>query len=444
MDISLESIERQPDGKYSALDDLFTEMRNDIILDRASNKIIQRRYGGKLKKLIYRLFGMATNVRFSNVRNAFVMPLYANKRHVLANAAFRKNMDNDQFKYKVFDEAIADLRKTKGYINMNSAKIGGAFSNYIHEVGYDAVFFFLTLKVKPRTAVSILLHELGHGFHMMEFSDRSHDINTTMAEVVRTMRDTKKKPREYEYIIKDFGKSGVDDDVIEDILNSKTRQIFAYRLSKAVFDTQQTHDTHSKYSEVSNERLADNFATRCGYGADLVVGLSEWTPDVIWRNNSTNCVTLVSLWEISVALIPVWTLAGVPWFGLFSFLITSVLYVFVAFSSKNVNMTYDDGINRFRSVHEDLVQQLKTYRGQLSPEAQRNLINQYEIIDKVINSKTVYNSVKNMLANSVSFNSREISRDVDRQRQFERMSNNPMFVESIKIALEGEHSDKDR
>lgn len=435
VNISLESIERQPEGKYALLDELFTKIRNDIVLNEASNKIIQRKYGRTTRKLIMSLFGMRAFVSFSNVRNAFVMPLYANKRHVLANANFRKYLDANDFKHEAFDNAIKDLKNHKGFVDMHTAKVGGAFSTFLHEVGYDAYFFFKQLKISPRAAVAILLHELGHGFHMMEYSDRSHDVNTTMVEIVRAMRDNK-EPRKYSYLVKDLGKHGLDDATVEDILSSDNRQIYTYKLSKAMFDTMLTQESDAKYSEVSNERLADNFATRCGYGADLVVALSGWEPDVMWENHSTNSIVLAQLWTLSWYMAIMFTAVGLPIVGILSLLVIGAMYVVVGYNSKNVNLTYDDGTNRYRSVRDDLVQQLKTNRHMLSKQVQLSIVQQYDIIDKLIESKTVLNTMKNMVANLFSPSARSTKRDVGRQRQFERLANNPMFIESIKIALQ--------
>ena len=431
--ISLESIEKQPDGKYDPLDRIFTSMRNDIVLDGVTNETIQKRYGRKLAKTIGNLFGMATNINFASVRNAFIMPLYANKRHTLASANLRDHMDSNELNYKVFDEAIKDLKKNKGYVNMHTARVGGAFSSYLHEITYDPYFFFKILRLSVRSAVSILLHELGHGFHLIEYSDRAHDVNTTMFEISKSMRG--KNKREYTYLVKDLTKSGLDDATVDDIVNSSTRQIFSYKLSKAVFETMLTQETNKKYSEVSNERLADNFATRCGYGAELVTALAGWEPDTLWENHSTNCVLLSQLMLVAVPTALMFLFAGLPVVAFITLLSIYTMYVLIGFNSSNVNLTYDDGINRYRSVRDDLVQQLKDNRTVLSKNTMRAVIEQYDAIDKIIESKTVLNTMKNMLANVFSFQGKLAKEDIAKQRRLERLANNPMFIASMKIAL---------
>ena len=428
--ISLESIEVQSPDKYVDIDNLFKRIRASVVLDNFSNKKLQRKYGKELYILIFKLFGLRTKVSISDCRNAYVIPLYANKRHVMAGRALKKQLEYTEFEYKEWDKTIKNLKMERGYVDMRNAKVSGVFSTHLHEVGIDMAFFFKVIKFEPRTLVAVLFHELGHAFHMIAMSHRAQIVNVTMEEITRAMYQNK-SPREYAYMVKDLEGVVLDKDQVDTLTNIKERPIFAYQLSKAVMTNM---PELNKYADVSNERMADNFASRCGYSTELAKGLSSITPNPSIHFATTTAQLLSLMYHLAFIIGALLLVTGLAVVGVLVLLLATAVYIVVGFNSKNADMTYDDSVHRLNSIRMDLIMQIRQYKG-LSKDAKKTLLYAYDSISKLVDKSYSRPSVANAIANLFSSKGRHANNEIEQQRQIERLGANSLYIDGLRLGL---------
>jgi hypothetical protein len=405
-------------------------MRSSVILDSFTNGRLQRKYSKELSKLLQDYFGIKTTISISDCKNAYVIPLYANKRHVMASRSLKSVLEEKEFEYEEWDKTVKNLKLKPGFIDMNNAKVSGVFSTHNHEIGLDVTFFFRDLKFKPRGLVSILLHEVGHAFHMIAMSNRAQVVNVTMEEITRSIyRDDKK--RKYRYLVKDLEGVVLDKDQVDDLTNTKERSIFAYKLSKAVMTN---IPKLNKYADVSNERLADNFSSRCGYSVELAAGLHSITPNPAVHFASTTSVLISAMMSLGVTVAMLLLAVGLAPVGAIVLLVAVGVYVIGGFNSETADMTYDDSVHRLNSIRVDLVLQLRQYTG-LSKAAARVLVESYDTLSALVKNSHSNPSIKNVIANVFSAKGRRANNEITQQRQIERLGSNSLHVESMRLSL---------
>jgi hypothetical protein len=194
-----------------------------------------------------------------------------------------------------------------------------------------------------------------------------------------------------------------------------------------------------KYEETSSEQLADQFATRFGYGRQLVLGLDKimkkYTPD---RNNFIRLITLFNQFMIIIGLIVLITtiltasVAEMVIMLIFKLgtIITLSLYILLS-GDYTRDMTYDDILYRYRRIRLDMVQQLKNKY--YTDENASKLIESIKEIDKIIVDIKPFFGLFRPIMNILVPINYKAKKEIQYQQMVELLASNDLFIKAAEL-----------
>lgn len=396
----------------------------------------------ELEKLIFKRIGLKCNI-VTNGPLAGIYTLIPNENHIFLPEYIRGNIDIETFKFKVEDrnKFLVQVANKKGYVNTNSAKLGGIFSQYTNTLYVNFSMCFNTIGVTDREMTAIILHEIGHGFSYCEYSDRFDSTNQILANLVLDVLNKKDKT-DLVYVYKELSAINpniTSEDVKKLVSGDKViaGKIWYTKVLLPVVSTM----VNRVYDRVSSEKIADNFTSKFGYGRDLVVALDKihkYYPD------ETTSLALYSLNIIRTMRNTLWSV----------FLITLSIYtknafwIFMACYYQGVKIgitvanmvfsgeayrdyTYDDLKERYKSIRATIISNLKDL--QLSKSEVKQLIDDIHEMDKVIKDTYNFKSISRILGNIVNPYSKKAVKDIEEQRLLEELANNDLFLKAAEL-----------
>lgn len=387
----------------------------------------------KIQTIVFDTMGMKIALT-TNSYLAAILPYYSNKHHVFLSDFFKGNVSlKDQ------DKALDKALGKSGYVDVKNVRLGGIFSEYTHRVFMNFMNLIKNHKCTSPEITGILLHELGHGFHACEYSDRMESSNLIIKDVATRIATSKEKVKS-EYVYQEISKidKTITEKEIDNLVNGP-RIVAGYTWYKVVVEsTRQANKSqmyHRKYDQTSFEMVADNFATRFGYGRDLISGLEKIT-DQIGLEKSEKAGMISNLVEIAVVSILLASVIGSAGAG---FIAAPVIYslllglVFYANGENVRDYTYDELKIRYKRIRNEFINMLK--QANLSKVETQNLIDCIVFADKMIDStiqhEGVYRKISNLLlpGNSAAKNS------IKEQQFLEEMINNNLFLKSAELSV---------
>lgn len=422
-----ESIATQIDGFGERLEGLFKiivdeinsgalkhprDFENNVILLRIS-EAIEERLGIKVKFI-------------TNTELAAIMPFYSNKNHIFLNDFFRGNFDlHDQ------NKVLKEIAGKKGTVNLEEARVGGIFSEYVHPLYLNIYQLVQSFKMTPSMLTGILLHELGHAFYACYYSDRTDENNQVLASIARHLMNREKGDIEYVYReVSKFYKDVTKEDA-DKIVNGPRIVAGAVWFKIAVGSVKSLYGEKT-YNQTAFEQRADNFASRFGYGKALTLALDNLPVEIFAR--STSAAVFIALYN-SLAFIATFMLAASMFFvGAIGHAIVlgCMWIVFLNLSREDVrDHTYDNLSVRYKRIRHDIIDQLKN--PDLPNSKVRELIDMISVSDAAISGVKNYKSLPEVLANFVFSGSRNASQAINQQQLIEALSNNDLFVKAAEI-----------
>lgn len=377
---------------------------------------------------------------------AAIIPFHLSQNAVLLNKFMRQN---DYLKEQAERREVDGI---KGTVDENAVKLSGVFSEYPHSLFMEfGLLFQMGLNAKQIT--SILLHELGHGFYACAYSSRMDRCNQVLSEALRK-GNNKDKAKFIEVTYKELKGSypEIRRESVEKLTSMNPAIICtgAYQiLAEAVFQQQES----SKYDDTSFEALADNFASRFGYGEYLVSGLEKLYPGGLkakWYFDATNAAlltfTIVAQFFMGLAELKFWvTLEALgvgkllKFFGLFQAatkFIWATLFVFYLFNTSGEagrNYTYDDLEKRYNRIRNQIIEAIKNR--ELPKQRAMELIDSAEMIGALIKDVKPYRGPLDYMFNT--FNPKDVraKNSIQRQQAIENLLSNDVFLMSMKLKV---------
>ena len=381
----------------------------------------------EMAKLIYDRFKINLEIDFNTGALACVYTLPVSGYNVLNNY---RGYESDR-QVKVTQHFI---NKT-GTVDLNKAVLGGIFSEYRHKLMVDIIPLMKTVGLTIPELTAVVLHELGHIFTWYEYSDRLESVNQALKEISNTFKNNDKTKRIYLYkeLATRLGKS---EKTFDDISDSDKRIIVGKRLYEEVFDSFKSQMPNSKYDETSSEYLADNFASRFGYGRHLISGLHKIhkvfaSPEVnaVERalSNIVQCVFIMASCLTTIGAI----------MGAFALLAPAAFYTSISLlwlyfgGDADKDMTYDDLKVRYKRIRTQHIEAIKKL--DLSKDELNDLIAEVTLIDEFINKATVYRGPFATLSNFLFSKNRRAIDDITLQQTLEDLMHNDLFLSAAKL-----------
>lgn len=428
--ISLETIEFQDDDFTAKLELIVSELQAKI-LNEAYQKyshIEESREAQQITDIILHRLGLKIKL-VVNGPLAAIMPFYTNKNHVLMDEFFR-----GWISIKEQDIVLRNAHNKRGTVNLQKAKVGGFFSECECELYMDFISLFKTYKLSAAETTAVLLHELGHAFYAFEYSDRLETANQVFQNVIKEVTSKKDKADKV-YVYREL--KSVNSKITEeeiDLMLKGNKVIAGNTWFKAIIGTVQEQLQNSKYSDTSFEQLADNFASRFGYGRQIVGALEKLTGQYFLDPEKSKVgFLLIALSETiifalliasAVVSIPV-TAMGAIFYGMLAFLFLK------AKGESSRDYTYDDLKIRYKRVRNEYVQQLKDQKFPLA--SVKPILDNIYSLDAIISQLFVYRGPLATISNFVFSSDREAMKTIKEQQLLEELAMNDLFIASAEL-----------
>ena len=299
-----------------------------------------------------------------------------------------------------------------------------------------------------RELTAVLLHELGHCWSFMEYSDRMQAVNQVLAEALNS--DIKDKKEKNKYILK----LAAEHEIItkaeyEEMLKSADRHVTSLFVFQ-MFTKKIINLTNSSYVVTTNEALADNFATKFGYGREVVVALYKMHhlyPTSQYRSDGQFLAIINSLLEalwmlafLGVFMLFPLAIAGVSssgllmaWTGLLLVqIVGGVGTMVVPGAGIDRDPHYDTAKRRFTRIKNAIINDLKHER---DPKYLKQYIEQIEEIETYIDKAYEHKTLWKWLSLTFSQSARTEDMQMREEQMLEDLIANDLYLASVKLKL---------
>lgn len=406
----------------------------EVIVSKIFNKIKSdtdfKKETKELETLIYKRLGLQVKLQTNTPYVAAILPFYVNKNHIFMNMFLRGNVSIEEQ-----DSILKEASGKKGYVDLKRSKVHGIFSEYINPLYINFAVMLKQYHLSVSEVTSTILHELGHGFYVCEYADRIETTNQVLANVAKEMLSGKKE-KNIDYIYKELKSldETVDQKTIDDIVSGKN-VIAGYHLFKIALHSIQSQMKVAKYDETAFENLADNFASRFGYGRELVVALEKLhdyfiNPEkgLVWNTTSFVLSTLYCsvITAMVIGIIQVGAVTSL-YFGIF----LSISFLLSGEAAKDY--TYDDLKIRYKRIRQEQIALIKNL--DIPKSDLEDLLENIYFIDSVIDNTYEYRGIMSRLANLILPFNRKTVDSLRDQQLLEDLAFNQLYVNAAEIRL---------
>lgn len=414
-----DTIGRDIERFFEIIDKELKDRHYEFDKDR-SNKI--------LIDLLFKRFGIKVRLHTESALAA-VMPFYSNRHHIFLDDIWRGVNIREQTAF------LRKLEKRKGTVDLKHAKLGGFFSEYVHDL-YLNMSALVDYKLTPAERTGITLHENGHIFYACEYANRMDTTNQVLGNIALELAPEKKN-KDLKYIYTEIKKVNpeITEEEVDRMVNSSDL-IAGYTWFKTVVGAVGTQMKIAKYDETAFEQGADNFASRFGYGRHLVTGLDKLylasgSPEKFESVRKLNRVFEVLGLVGGLGLVVGWIGAGLVAQAVL--LAMLMMICFVTSGESFMDYTYDELKLRYTRIRQDSIACLKDMK--LPPDQVKAVLDSIALMDKIIDETAVYRGLFNRVANLVLPWERRTSAAIQEQQLLEEMANNDLFVAGAKFGL---------
>lgn len=388
-------------------------------------------FGGKhpviqrIEAMIWERFKIKVEI-ITTEHAAAILPFYSNRNHIFIPEFFRGDLNiREQTKLlKNFDDR-------RGEVNLEKATVSGIFSEYEHPLYLN---FFELIKNQEFTAsdlAAVTLHELGHAFYACYYSDRTDRTNQVMASIARNLLG--KETGDVDYIYKELVKiSPSATKASVDKMVNGPRIVAGATWFKEVVTVVKSQTLDDTYNATSFEQRADNFATRFGYGKQLVLALDKLSTFSPEKNKGVRVV--LQMVALSTTVILASLIFGLLATGSVGTALLFVLYklVFIsAFREDAADYTYDKLKLRYLRIRADAIDQLKNT--QLKKDKVRDILDAVYAMDLSIKETAVMKTLPSYIANFVFSGARQADSSITDQQLMESLASNDLFIQAAEL-----------
>ncbi len=362
---------------------------------------------------------------------AAVLPFYSNVNHIFIQDWLRGNLTiRDQ------KRLLSTMNGKKGTVNLEKAKVSGIFAEYTQTVFMNFYELVKRFEMTPREMTAVYLHEIGHAFHACDMSNRTDAVNQVLANIARNISDNQKG--DFEYIYKEIEKITPDNaKAAADAIVNGDRVVAGATFFKAAIGMVKSQMQYGHYNNTSFEQMADNFASRFGYGRDLVLALDKLM--ALSPEKNMAMFFLVQLIHIgttaNIIAMVFMAITGTSVFAVAYAIFLKIVWAMI-FREDNLDYTYDKLKIRYLRVRQDAVDQLKDTGA--DPKFVKDLLEKIATMDEVIKETRNVRFLQNIISNFLFTGARETAKSIDNQQLMEMLASNDLFVQSASIRYSAE------
>lgn len=325
-------------------------------------------------------------------------------------------------------------KQAKFSANLKTGKVDGFYSQVQQPMVLDYNGFVNNPRYTPAEVVSTILHEVGHAFTQLEYSNRIVSTNQALAAIFYSISKDNPPDKHLGYLRSASTVMGLNPSALDDIVDVKNNTIISSIIvDRGILNIKSELGTHF-YDSVSIEYLADQYMARYGYSAHFASRLNKYYQGSTHKSALTR--TIARLLELIGTLIVGFTALGIftiSAIAAFIYLgaVTAMLIAGEGISIKR--MTYDNIIVRYKRLNEQVIERLKNNK--LAKEEVKQLIADYnkvkEIIEKTKDFKPIYQKVFDFMIKT----RRDGIAAMQLQRELEELASSDLFVKSAQLKV---------
>jgi len=431
LNFSLETIDFQSDDFGKKLETIIAQVCQNI--DNQMLKV-SASYVTEIQDIVKQRLGFGIEL-ITDQQLASAIPFFMTPNHIFLEDKIRGEKVDTYVKRQL---ALIDKNSNKltGYVNTANATVGGDFSKITAVINLNIAVLRKNFKLNPGEITALLLHEVGHVFTTLEYSDRFDKNNQVLSELCKVLLNNKSSV-DSKYLYKELVK--IDSDIKQeevDKLLSGDKIISCYYWMKLVLGSSKLNSQlgNDAYSESSSEQLADNFASRFNYSKELVLALDKtaWLDGNYYKNkNIAEWFMLFSFFGVLVTLSLTWAILTTASGGML-FAIAYISYGLLnLFSSGSEGYKYDKSKSRYIRVRNDIVQMLKN--SDVDKNTAKVIVENIYVVDEIIKKSEDESSLVTNFLNVFKHSDRKRKKSVQEERLLEELSSNSLFVKAVEL-----------
>lgn len=431
--------QKDDDPFVTAFDKVLGKIREKIKSGYYDFEVTRDEDAKEAQDLINNRFKMNVNLVTDGMLAA-VIPFYATDNNIFLKEYFRENgwLESEKDFFKGVDH-------TKGFIDLENAKMGGTFSKGKSTVYMNFNELMKNYRMMNREIIAVLLHEIGHTFYPLAHADQLDRTNLIFEQAKKELLNKNVDKREV--VRRTLNKVLVGDrsKVAEDLC-SDNPDVFTKAAITSLGEFSLQHQSNARYSNNNFEMMADNFAVRFGLGKSLVIGLEKLTPGGVRFGDIFRAIgeTVGILVRIILLFGFITTLSQMTgglfgkvlftllWFIVYGIAIATFFYVLVRTSGEDSrNMTYDDLVHRYKRIRMQLIADIKDRKMTKTDAAKA--IESIDYIGKLIEKGRNWRTPLDFMFNTFNPADRRAKDSIERQQALEALINNDLFLASLKL-----------
>lgn len=304
-----------------------------------------------------------------------------------------------------------------GYVDMERIRVGGDYSKIpvVINLGLEHINPDSRLALSTREIAAILAHEIGHAFYYFWALGTVIADNYILADAARRLAGVKDKSARLKILNHVCEETDTKITDSEALMKANKEEQCNVLLLKAVVEDRRSTMGEDIYSLRAFEKMADNFASRMGYGREIVTGLDKmfrvFGVDAYKSKAVFHITQIVSTCIVTAVTILAWPMAPV--------IIAIVLF------GNALEDEYDKPKRRFEAMANDLRALLKDRT--ISANAVKKALADIREIESVTADMNDRDSYLLRLQRFLRPSIRRQSDNMDLQLLLEDMSNNKLF-----------------
>lgn len=419
--VANESISFQSDKFGKEIEATLIKLRNKK-LSSASNQTSEERT--TIQEIIKDYTGLKISLDFNTYNPPSVYLKSIQSNHIFFTDYYREVYSNKDA--KAFFKKAQEVKKANT-VNLAKAKVTGVFAEVETLVNLNIKNLF-AMDLSPAHVTAILMHEIGHVFTYFEYMSRQQTTNQVLVGCMRSVlnRDT---ITDREFVFEQASKlMDGSEDSFKEIVKENDEKVITTVILKKQTDMVKSELGSDYYDFTACEQLADQFATRQGYGRQLIEALDVLYKGSVYKSHSMAVLCgLLDLIFLSYLIIVAAT--GIP---MLTWFVAGVLLTIFFFSgsSKSIDR-YDTVKTRYLRIKQQMIERLKEQ--DISKEETTYLITTLEKIDKIIAETYNYKPFLTVAADFIFPADRKVVALVDLHKQLEDLAMNGLFVKAAEL-----------
>lgn len=432
--LSLELIDVQKDDFTNECEKILEKIRSLIVIFRDDSHEDLPKLKKQLEQLIHHRFGIKNVIIFNNPNAiAATICLQMPEKHVLS-----KNLKSSVDFLKIQNDFLKYAKDKNGYVNLHEAKVYGIFSEYDNYIFLNFNLLYNYFKFTSKEIIGVLLHEIGHLFNYLEYSDRIDNVNQVLCDVSKHIHDVDTKT-DLTYVYKEL--KTINNDISEadvDKLLNSNRIIMGLKWFDIVSNAVRMQLDNTPINMTLNEVLADAFSARFGMGGHLMTAVYKLEHKGVGLTK--NEMVKVSVFAImsdllvtvsTIALVTIFSLPGVMCYFLWKLFFSIQTIKQADLDNKDPRFfNYPETKTRYRDIRDQTLVILKDKT--LPKDFVKEILTTIDQMDEIILSvKSEDINIFDRLVKLITFENKELKEE----ELNKKLAFNDLFISANKFKI---------